>query len=953
MDYTQRSFSGGELSPSLYARTDFNKYPIGAKKIRNFIVLKHGGISTRPGTRFVGEVKNSTKRIRKIKFKFNNQQTYILELGEGYIRFIKQGNYIYEASQAVTNITTGATTVFTVTGHGYSTGQEIFVSDVEGPDELNVRSFKVVVIDPNNFEIRTMDNQAVNSAGYDPYVSGGIVERIYEVMTNYVEADLPLIQYNQSADVITFVHNNYPPSELSRFGDANWTFAAIAFKSDVGFPTAIVTGATGPGTRTRSYKVTSIRKEDYRESNAGINNTAYVIASITQANPARVTLTAPPVIEEGDEIYLLVNGMTQLNDRRFIATNIAGGAFDLVGIDSTNYGVFTSGTARQAFIRIQQDTISASSPRTLTWQFDYTTTDAEEFNVYRQDDLSGAYGLVGVTKGNTFVDVGLAPDYDSTPPSERNPFVNTNDYPGVIGSAQQRRFYGKTYRDIEKVMTSKVGDYNNFGVSSPLRDDDAITFKINSSEVNEIMHILDLGKVVILTSGSENVINGDQAGAITPTSINPKAQTYNGSSYLRPLIVNKSALYVQARGSIIRDLFYTIDSDGYDSNDLTELAFHLFEKNTLVDWDYQQQPHSVLWVVRDDGILLGLTYVKNQGIFAWHRHDFQDGFVENVCSVPEGVEDAVYVTVRRTINGRTTRYVERFTQRRIDDIKDFVGMDSTLSFDGRNTDATTMTISNGTTWKYDETLTLTASASFFISSDPGNAVLFYSPALDDLGNQKYDIDGEPIMDQYRFTIEDYTSDTVVTGKMNRTVPTALRNVSTTVWEYAVDEVSGLWHLEGQNVSIFADAFVEASPNNPSHQIKTVTNGKVQLDDPHAVIHVGLPFVCDMQTLSIDATQQTLQNKKMIAQEVTMFCEETRGLWAGKSEPVADYLTGLTEVVPFSEESEDAPPKIKTDTLETQIAGTYDNKGRAFVRQVDPLPATILSITTSGIIPVGA
>lgn len=199
----------------------------------------------------------------------------------------------------------------------------------------------------------------------------------------------------------------------------------------------------------------------------------------------------------------------------------------------------------------------------------------------------------------------------------------------------------------------------------------------------------------------------------------------------------------------------------------------------MVDWAHQQNPHSVLWVARNDGTLLGLTYIREHQLWAWHRHDF-DGEVENVCCVPEGTEDALYLVIKRTINGATKRYIERMTQRQITDIVDSVLMDCALTYDGRNTGSTTMTLS-GSGWLYTSTLTLTASASTFTAADVGNQIFVY------------DTDGSVI----RCTITAYTSATVVSVMPNRTVPVTLRNVAVTNWSRAVDQLTGLWHLKAR------------------------------------------------------------------------------------------------------------------------------------------------------------
>jgi hypothetical protein len=399
-------------------------------------------------------------------------------------------------------------------------------------------------------------------------------------------------------------------------------------------------------------------------------------------------------------------------------------------------------------------------------------------------------------------------------------------------------------------------------------------------------------------------------------------------------------LYVQARGTIIRDYGFDYQIDGYRGNDLTIFSTHLFDGYTVRDWAYQKTPNSIVWVVRSDGTLLGLTYVKEHQLIAWHRHD-TDGTFEQVCAIPEGVEDSLYAVVERTINGSTKRYIERMYSRSVQDVIDNVFMDCALSYDGRNTSLShTMTLSGGTTWAYDETITLTSSASFFTASDVGNEIHLTGA------------DGELI----RFTIQGYTSGLIVTGTPNRTVPTSLRTTATTDWARAVDQLGGLWHLEGETLSVFADRFVVASPNDDGYTAVTVANGTATLDHPYAVVHVGLPYVSDLETLDIDTPGgETMADKKKLVSGLTVFVESSRGGWAGTEPPLddtVDPLENLTEFKTREAEDYDSPPELETGTIDVNIRSGWNSHGRLFLRQVDPLPISVLAVAPTGILPFG-
>lgn len=855
---SQKSFGAGELAPALYARTDQSKYTTGGRTVRNGIIMRHGGYTNRPGTKFVGEVKDSTKTVRLIPFEFNSDQTYVLEFGDQYMRVIRNGAQVTASSQNITAITNANPCVLTYSGADtYANGDEVYVSGVVGAmaNYINGRNFKVANVNAgsNTFELNYMDGTAVNSTSWGAYTSGGTVAEIYTISTPYVEADLAELQYVQSADVITLAHPNYAPRQLSRSGHASWTLSTITFAPETAAPTGVTnSGAAGS---TTEWVVTAVDSETSEESLA------------------------------------------------------------------------SSSTGSSA-------TPSSGSPITVSWS---SVTGAGEYNVYKKKN--GLYGLIGTAGSTSFIDTGITADTTDTPPTARNPFNATGDYPSVVTYLQQRLTFANTDNNPETVYTSRISQFKNFTRSQPTQDDDAVTFTMAGRKVNEVRHVIDLGMPIIFTTGGEWAAKGNDAGYLTPSDVNLKQHSYHGSSTLPPIIIGGTALFLQARGSIVRDLGFDYQVDGYRGNDLTIYSAHLFENHTFVDWTYQQTPHSILWMVRDDGKLVGLTYVREHQLVGWHRHDFE-GTAENVCCVPEGDEDALYVVINRTIDGSTKRYIERFTQRRIDDIVDSVFMDCALTYDGRNSNLShTMTLSGGTTWAYTEELTLTSSTSYFTSADVGNAIHLTGS------------DGTVI----RFVISQYTSGTVVLGFAQMTVPVVMRSTAITDWAKAVDQVTGLWHLEGETVSVFGDGFVVASPNNEAYVTRTVTNGVLDLDKPYSVIHVGIPYISDLETLDIDTPNgETLADKKILINKVTVHLESSRGLWVGGTPPTddsTDPLEGLTELKIRNDEPYADPVDLATDKVDIVIENSWNSNGRVFLRQVDPIPLTVLAVAPAGLIPM--
>ncbi|HEY2851132.1 MAG TPA: hypothetical protein VGI97_14735 [Gemmatimonadaceae bacterium] len=567
------------------------------------------------------------------------------------------------------------------------------------------------------------------------------------------------------------------------------------------------------------------------------------------------------------------------------------------------------------------------------------------YNVYVGINL-GALGLLGqatikYSTPPTFLNTGAeVPDFSTQPPQPFTDFTDAGNYPSVVGFYQQRRIFASTLNNPARVWASRSGDYANFNQTTPLTDDGPIVFTMVSDEVDQIKHILNLGKLIIGTEGAEWLCDGDSNGVMTPAQVNDRIGSYNGCNALKPVKVDNTILYVQALAGRVLELktnvlygYYT-----FQGADISIMSSHLLKGFTIVDWANQQNPNGIVWIVRSDGALLGLTYLPDQQLIAWHRHD-TDGFVENVCVVPEGNEDAVYLIVRRVVNGATARYVERMRPIDIIDyVADPVFMDAALEYDGRNAGAAgsvTMELTYGTDWVYDETLILQASGNFFTSEMVDDAIVLHAP------------DGSVVT----FTIDGYTDAQHVTGFPNITVPMSMRATPIALWDHAVPRVGGLSHLEAKSVSVFADGFVVASPNNSSIDIRTVAAGVVTLDRPYAHIWVGLPYIGDLETLDIDtAGGESLKDMKVLVNRVGLFVESSRGIFAGQNAPAAgaDPLDELDEFK-LRDEDDDMtqPPPTDTGYIYANIDAQWSRGGRMFVRQVDPVPVSVLAAVPQG------
>lgn len=1173
---SQKSLAGGEISPSLYARTDTVKYAVAVRTMRNFWTMGDGGGQSRSGSLFVGEVADSSRQVRLIPFVFNDEQAFVLEFGHLYMRVIQSGAHVTESAKSITGATKANPCVLSIPAHGFSTGDEIAVSGVLGMTELNGRNFKVGTTGANTVELLQMDGSNLNSSSYTTYVSGGEAARVYEIDTPYGEDDLSDLQIVQSADVLTLAHPRFVLREIVRLTDTNWTISQVSLTPSISAPTSPSNNGAA-GTSGDFWVVTAVKEETFEESLASSATSSSAVAS--SGAPLTVSWTAVTGAIEYN-IYKRKNGIYGFigtaGTNSFVDNGIAadtteppptqrnlademGYSFSKIADPSTlpaarglGCAWSSSGTYlavvhdNSPFVTIYQrsgsvltklsdpgtlppDAVPGAGGHDVAWSPDESflavcSTSTPYITIYQRSGTTftklsnpgtlpgtqgncccwssdGQFLVVGTNgtpyitiyqrsgttftkltnpgtlpsanvggvcfspddeylvcahtnspyitiyqrSGTTFTKItnptslpasdgkscAFSPDgsilvvgvnsspylklysvaagvftaisnpSDLPPAAARQPTWSKNgdllavasnsspyvtiyqavgttftkltnpgtlpagqgfgasfhpedeflaiahatspfltvyemalNAPAVVGYIQQRLALANTQSDPEGSWASRTGQYKNFTLHSPIQADDSLKWTMAGRQVNSVRHFVDFGKFFVFTQAAEHIVQGDAAGILTPSEINPRQVGAHGASKLTPIIAGSSILFVQARGGQVREIVPD-EIDTTRSADLSVYAKHLINNHEIVDWAFQLIPHSIVWAVREDGLLLGFTYVRDQEIIAWHHHD-TDGLFENVCSIPEGNEDALYVVVKRTIGSATKRYIERLTTRFVtqEEIADFVALDSALSYDGRNTDESlTMTLSGGSTWAYDELLTLTAASSFFTAADLGNEIHLEGE------------DGTII----RFRITAYSGVTAVQGFAHKTVPVAMRSVAISSWTRAVDEVTGLWHLEGKEVGVFADGFVVASPNNEHYGTPlTVSGGTISLPQAFGVIHVGLPFLADLESLDIDTPSgQPLSMKPKKVGQVTLKLQDSRGLWAGPKPPDDDDEDPLQRLTPIksrrSDDGYDNPPNFLPEKVSVRILPEWNTNGRVFIRQVDPVPVTVLAI----------
>lgn len=463
---------------------------------------------------------------------------------------------------------------------------------------------------------------------------------------------------------------------------------------------------------------------------------------------------------------------------------------------------------------------------TISWS---AVSGAARYNVYKLQ--GGLYGYIGQTDGLSIVDDNIAPDLSKTPPTYETVFNASGEYPGAVSYFEQRRCFAGTINKPQNIWMTKSGTESNMSYSLPIKDDDRIAFRVAAREANTIRHIVPLTQLLLLTSSAEWRVTSVNSDAITPTTISVRPQSYVGASNVQPVIINNTLIYGAARGGHVRELAYSWQANGFVTGDLSLRTPHLFDSFDIVDMAYAKAPQPIVWFISSSGKLLGLTYVPEQQVGAWHWHD-TDGVFESCTVVAEGNEDVLYCVIRRTVDGVSRRYIERMASRQFVAQEDAFFVDCGLTYDG----------------------------------------------------------------------------------------------------VAADTITGLGHLEGKTVSILADGAV--------HPQRVVAGGSITLDNEASKVQVGLPIIADMQTLplALQIDGAFGQGRYKNVNKAWLRVYRSSGIFVG---PDADKLV---EIKQRTTEPYGSAPALKSEEMQLVLSPSWADSGQVFIRQQDPLPLTLVSMT---------
>lgn len=689
----QTNFTAGEISPLLYGRTDISKYFNGVREITNFIVKPQGGAVRRSGTRFVHEVKTSSKKTILIRFEFSVVQAYILEFGDQYIRFYRNEGIIesspgtpYEISTPYLEadlenlyVTQSADILYIAhpsyaprklsrTAHTSWTLSTL--SNEDGPyldENTSVVSLNLeTIVDSATLKSTTNDFVAGDVNKYvEFYYKGNLV--LGKILT-YVGAKEVTVAIQDN----TIIQSSIDPSAeiLSVAGEA-------PPKVD---PTAVMSyaaaAAPAPNRIRASVTTWSSQSENCFIKVGGVWYKTGAHAAQTET----VAVTwgnnySADVIEIASTPTMLASfgstGVLTVSNRTITAV-----------LKASASTFASSDVGRQVRLNFLSEQVAATiTAYTSATQVSVTLNRMMPFDRKKPDTYLGN-AITSIWKFGAWY---------------------TGNYPSVVTFHEERLVFANTSLQPQTLWFSVSGDYENFAPTdnqSKVLDDSAMTYTIASGKINAIVWLASGPVLLVGTAGAESQIKPSSLNeSLTPTNIQITQQTDKGSlSTCRPERVGSSLLFIQRQGRKLIEMTYEFQIDAHVSEDITVLSEHILRRHGAGKFiSYQGEPNSILWISTEDGPLIGVTYEKKQEVIAWHKHVIGGTgvYVESIACIPS--EDLKYTTlwmvVKRTINGSTKRYVEfmekEFDPETPDDKDQMFFVDSGLSYDGSPTNTVT------------------------------------------------------------------------------------------------------------------------------------------------------------------------------------------------------------------------------------------------------------------------
>lgn len=662
------SFNGGELSPWTDPRLDLDKYRLGCRTLENMRPNVYGGAFSRPGTIYIADQDNPSEVGRVVPFEFSATTSLALVFSNELLRVWTTGTtpaIPTVTSASIVSLYENSADAFWQTATAFVKGQWIWNISTALPYYCLVSH---------------------TSGTFATDLAAGKWEQTaqWKMLTPYASEELNELQFAQVNDLVFISHPNHAPRVLKRLANNAWTLEVVELEypplrdENLTTTTLTATGVTGSVTIEASRDI----------FDAGHVGSRWVIKhrrddpSVELLISAAVNSTSSALMVLGEWSCSIVAGQGTAS---WTANAIIQRSTDKVTWETIRTlsasrqdqsSLITGTEIEPAFLRVKMLSKVGTTP--ANGAFTLEAVDPDHYGIFEITSYSAA-DTVGA---EVLFELGGT---GTTTRWQEAAWSDYRGWPRSVCLHDSRLFFGGNEAQPQTVWGSIIDDFGNFRTGS--LDDLGLAFTLSGQKANAVQWLVSQETLIVGTAGSEGPMGPRESDkAMTPTNTKAGRFSQTGSAHIQAVAVQDAVIFIQRSGRKAWEFAFAFESDGFKANDLTLLAEHITD-GAIVGISHQKNPESILWAVTETGTLLGLAYDRAQNVAGWFRY-VTDGAYESVAVVPGiGEEDEIWVTTRRTIDGSTVRFVERFQPDRLrllkdDDAEHLCCADAAVIYDG-------------------------------------------------------------------------------------------------------------------------------------------------------------------------------------------------------------------------------------------------------------------------------
>lgn len=728
---------------------------------------------------------------------------------------------------------------------------------------------------------------------------------------SYTQAELAELTVAQTANKMRIAHRNHPTLELYLGADGKWAsrFPLVSTANNLNPSVTVDPGAqigvassaagvfgAGGSLTTRADHGLGPGDLIYSRGSSAIADGFYIVGAggtktITElltfsGGAATSSLTGSP----GGTIVVIES--TAKSNHRYIVS----------AVDENGREFARSSPTASVFNILT----NAEALNSITWT---PTPGAAAYRIYKEEDGTELFGFIAETGAPPFADRNIEPDFGRLAPE-----IDTElqfDYPGAVAFYDQRGVFGGNKAKPQGLWLSSLGRDDELVSRRNQLDEDRIAIELASYEGQSVRHIVPVSELLVLTNTAAWSLTTQNTDALTPTSASVRLQVTEGSSYVRPVVMNNSVLFATAGNHIYR-LGYQLAENSFGGSDLSLRAAHLFDSVDLVDSASTKSRLPAAWFTSSDGALLGLTYSEEEQVAGWHRHTLDDFYVRSVAAAREGAEDRLYVMLESKTSG--TFYVARMQPLNIQGVMGSAHLDMCYARDTQAHDASTLAVQGPR--RVGAELRVTSNGISFDFDMVGEMIYFPTEGFAATITER--VSRSEVKAQVVSIGTDYPGGAANPGVSSTFGVTVTRQRNLAQQGYpSSGEVTAL--IQGVN-------------QDPEVRELTVVGGKLQLPYPCRALHVGLPYANHLRTMPVAAQAEALGQGRVKAISHAY---------------VRTYQTGGLQVGPDLERLSDVYPDdvdLHSEEARELIDQSWTREGQVSFSQHKPLPATVAGVT---------